>query len=403
MAGDLQSKVEEHFEHVPIQLDMELETEGWDFQVTDEMERLMERVEKADQPFRLYLDDPELYLKFCIVRLKKRDHHGAEEWAKKSLDMEKSYEGLVCRANALSHMGDYKSAMKYYDDALDLKEDPRVYRYKAEALIERGMKERALNPLEEALKLKEGKSAELWAMCGDILVDLGREKEAKKSYEKVSELDQGNTRMEEKIEELLEEAERQSLPDQYNNILRLDRTCVPAWLGKASKYWNMGEQRKAIRCLNKAKKYLEEGSKRETITDRIVEYRKDLMIIKDCPECEGTGGCPGCDGTGDCELCQGTGDCPDCEGTGDCLNCEGTGECPDCEGTGKTGLFSECETCGGTGYCQECEGYGICEACEGTGNCQRCGGSGNCGECQGSGECGNCDGEGKIERRKGDT
>ncbi len=356
--------------------------------LTSEMRSIMEEVEKADRSYKLSLDDPEIYLKFSLVSLSDGDLKKAEEWVKKSLRLENSFFGLLTRGAVLHRRGDYKGAIGNYDEALEYKDDFLAYKFRYEALEKRGMPERALESLDKALEEKE--TAELLAEKGDILVDLGKIEEAKKFYERAEELDPEITNKKEKVEELLEEAEKKTLPEKYDDILKLDRTHNEAWLGKARCYWNLNQEEKAKDCLNKA---LEEMDEQE-ILDQLERYEELSKTAPDCPACGGTGECDECGGTGDCEACAGTGNCPDCEGTAECSSCDGTGECDNCDGKGKTGWFSKCDVCGGSGVCQDCEGYGICPTCEGRADCSLCGGNGNCEKCQGSGICEKCDGRG---------
>lgn len=359
-----------------------------EYTLTPEMISIMEEVEKADRSYKLALNDPEVYLKFSLACLSDGDLKKAEEWVKKSLRLEKSFFGLLTRGAILHRRGDYKGAIGYYDEALEFKDDFLAYKFRYQALKEREMPRRALESLDKALKEKQ--SAELLAEKGDILVDLGRIDEGKKYYEKAEELDPKITNKKEKVKELLEEAKKKTLPEKYDEILKLDSTHNEVWLGKARCYWNLNQEEKAKDCLNRALEEMDE----QKILDQLERYEELSKNAPNCPACGGTGECDSCGGTGDCEVCDGTGDCPDCEGTAECSHCGGTGECNNCGGKGKTGWFSTCDVCDGSGECQHCEGYGVCPTCEGRADCSLCGGNGNCEKCQGSGVCEECEGKG---------
>lgn len=375
-----------------VYIDIEMDSEG--VEITDEMEELIKRVEKSDKSYRLSLEDPRLYLKISSLLFRDGQIKRAEKFAKKSLKIDKSYEGFMLRGNTLFEYRDYKGALGYYNEALKYRQDKSTYIHKAKALRKRDMDERALESLEKAILID--KDPELITMYADTLVDLDRIEEAEKFYSKADELDEKKDHRREKINELLNKAESQSIPEKFDKILQLDKERKEAWIGKAEKLWNLNKKESAIECLEKADDILDD----QEISDRLNEYKENILNKVKCEDCGGTGECKGCNGTGDCLNCGGTGDCPECEGTSYCSNCDGSGECPNCEGSGKSGWFSTCEVCGGDGYCIECAGYGTCEECDGTGDCFNCGGNGNCEECQGSGECSECNGSGYIIKGK---
>lgn len=381
---EIEEKAKEQFSDVKVR--QEALTEK--YELTSERTEIMEDIEKADRPYKLALDDPAIYLKFCLVCLSNEDLERAERWVKKSLRLKKSFFGLLTRGFISYKRGDYKGAIGYYDEALEYKNDLLAYRFRCEALKERGMPERALDSLDKALEKEE--TADLLAEKGDLLVDLGRIDEAKRFYERAEDLDPEISNKDEKVQELLDEAENKTLPERYDDILKLDRTNTEAWLGKARCYWNLNQEKKAKECLNRALKEIDE----QEIFDRLQKYKELSKKAPKCPACDGSGECDNCGGTGDCEECSGSGNCPDCEGTAECSHCRGTGECDNCDGKGKTGWFSKCDVCGGSGECQYCEGYGICPTCEGRADCSLCGGNGNCESCQGSGICEICEGRG---------
>jgi len=382
--NEIEERAKIHFSEVKIKHEALNES----YKLNSEMADIMREVEKADRPYKLALKDPEIYLKFALVSLSDGTLNRAEKWAKKSLRLEKSFFGLLTRGVILHKKGDYKGAIGYYDQALDYKQNFLAYRYKYQALKNRDMPKRALRILDKALEKK--KTAELLADKGDILVDLGRIDEAKTFYEEAEEMDAGISNKKKKIEELLEEAEKKTLPEKYDDILELDRTHNEAWLGKARCYWNLNQEEKAKECLNTALKEMDE----QEIEDRLKKYEELSRTAPDCSACDGSGECKKCRGTGDCEVCSGSGDCPDCNGSAECFHCDGTGECENCDGKGKTGWFSKCDICDGRGVCKYCKGYGICPTCEGRAHCSLCGGNGNCEECQGSGICDECEGKG---------
>lgn len=358
------------------------------YTLTPEMIDLMDEVEKADRSYKLALDDPAIYLKFSLVCLSNEELKKAEEWVKKSLRVKKSFFGLLTRGVILHRIGDHKGAIGYYDEALEYKNDFLAHKFKYEALKERDMPERALESLDKALEKKE--SAELLAEKGDILVDLGKIDEAREFYKKAEELDPEVSNKREKVEELLEEAEKKTVPRMYDHVLKLDRTHNKAWLGKARCYWNLNQEKKAKTCLNRALEVVDE----QEVLDQLQRYEELSRTAPDCSACGGSGKCERCGGTGDCEVCSGSGDCPDCDGTAECFHCEGTGQCDNCGGEGKTSWFSKCDVCGGSGGCQPCKSSGICPTCKGRADCSSCRGNGNCEKCQGSGICKVCEGKG---------
>lgn len=380
--------IEEEASEILEDVEIDIEIEDKDIEITDEIEELIKKVENSDKSYRLSLDDPKLYLKISSILFKNGQIKRAEDFAKKALKIDNSYEGFMLRGNALYEYRDYKGALGYYNEALKYKQDKNTYIHKTKALSKRDMNERALESIEKAIKIE--KDPELVAMYADSLVDLNRIEEADKFYSKAEELGEKTNHKRKKIEKLIDKAEDQSIPEKFDRILQLDDECKEAWIGKAEKLWNMGRKEKAIECLKDADDKLDD----EDISNKLDEYKENILNKIECEKCGGTGECTNCDGTGACIECGGSGDCVECNGTAYCSNCEGTGECPNCVGRGKTGLFSTCKVCDGDGTCIECGGHGMCEVCDGTGNCIECGGNGNCEECQGSGDCMECDGKG---------
>ncbi len=388
MTSDLQKKVAEIF----ADFDMKLRLEQDNSSITDEMREVMEEVKRRDSPYSLKLDDPKYYVEFSITALVDGDPYEAEVWAKKALKLKKNCEGLIARGHALFKQRDYKGALGYYDEALDYcKKKSKVHEYRYRALKKRSMNERALKALKKALMEEE--RPELLGKYADTLVDLGEVKKAKKFYDRLEEVSGSRERRNKKVRSLLDEALNQWLPGEFDKIIKLDKTCKEAWVGKADRYWNLGQKQKAIECLKISQRYLKKGAVDKDLGD----YEDRIPVIKECPECDGTGDCSTCGGSGDCVRCGGTGDCPACGGSGSCSTCGGTKKCPDCDGTGKSGWFKTCKTCGGTGECPDCDEFGTCQICDGTGNCQVCGGTENCGDCNGSGKCSRCDGTGMIK------
>ncbi len=388
MTSDLQERVSELFDEFSMKLELELD----DHTVSDEIKEVMEEVKKFDTPYNLKLDEPRYYLEFSIVALSQGDPYEAEEWAKKALKLDKNCEGFIAKGNALFKQGDYKGALGDYDEALKYcGKKGKVHEYRYRALKKRGMDERALEALEEAIKGTE--KEELLADYADTLVDIGEIEKAKKFYDILEEKTGNSERKDRKIEALLEEARAQSLPSEFDKIIELDGSRKEAWLGKAEKYWNMGEKQKAIDLLKGSQEFLKEGA----VDDTLGNYQDKIPILKECPDCGGSGDCSTCEGTGNCSECGGIGRCKGCGGSGSCSTCGGTAECPDCDGSGKSGWFKKCETCGGTGRCPDCNEFGTCLECDGTGDCQVCEGNGNCGDCNGSGTCIKCEGTGMIK------
>ncbi len=391
MASDLQKKVSEIFDD----FSMVLEQEPSIGSITDEMRAVMEEVKRFDAPYNLKLEDPKYYVLFSIVSLADGDPYAAEDWAKKSLKIKKTCHGLIARGNALFKQGDHKGALGVYDGALeycDNKANVQLYRYRT--LKKRGMHKRAIKALEKAFK--DQRSHEIMGEYADTLVDIGEIDRAEKYYERIEEITGTDERRKKKAQGLLEKAGSQSLPDEFDKVLTLDKTCKEAWLGKAKRHWNLGENEEAIKCLESSRDHLQDDS----IDDLLKDYRGNTPILKECPSCGGDGGCSNCQGSGNCGGCKGSGNCPRCGGTGNCADCRGTRECPDCEGKGKSGLIFRCKKCGGTGVCPDCDEYGVCKECDRLGVCTYCSGSGNCGDCNGSGVCRRCDGKGEIVERR---
>ncbi len=387
MAREYDKKVSELFHDIPLQVELEPSSEF----VTEEMKDLMEEVKRFDAPYSLKLNDHRNYVLFSIVALARGDPYEAEEWAKKSLKVEKSCEGLMARGNALFKQGDHKGALGSYDEALEYCGDKaKVHRHRYLALKRRGMNKRALDALEDAFR--EKRDHELMGEYADTLVDVGEIDKAKKYYGRLEEITGTDSRRKEKARELLKKAKSQSLPDEFHNVLKLDRGCKDAWIGKAEGHWSLGQNEEAITCLKSARKYFEKGA----VDELLREYLGTIPTLKECPVCNGTGQCVNCEGSGGCEKCKGSGDCVKCGGTGECRRCKGNLECPDCQGQGKTNWIFKCKSCGGTGRCPECDELGICSECDHLGDCTLCGGTGNCGDCNGSGSCSRCEGKGEI-------
>ncbi|MFW5928499.1 MAG: hypothetical protein ACOCSL_04765 [Thermoplasmatota archaeon] len=386
----MSKNIEEDASEILEDIEIDIEMEGQDIEITDEIEELIERIENADKSYRLALDDQKLYLKISSLLFRNGQIKRAEDFAKKALKIDNSYEGFMLRGNTLYEYRDYKGALGYYNEALKYKQDKNTYLHKAKALRKRDMFERALESIEKAIKIE--KDPELIAMYADTLVDLNRIEEAERFYSKAEELGGKTDHKRKKIKALLDKAKDQSIPENFDKILRLDEECKEAWIGKAEKLWNMDRMEEAIECLEDAEKKLD----KEEITNKLEEYKENSLNKVECEKCGGTGECTFCDGTGDCVECGGSGNCEECGGTAYCPNCDGTAECANCGGSGRTGLFSKCEVCNGDGICIECGGHGMCEVCDGTGNCIECGGNGNCKECQGSGDCTECEGKGYI-------
>ncbi|MFP4609065.1 MAG: tetratricopeptide repeat protein [Candidatus Aenigmatarchaeota archaeon] len=357
-------------------------------EITEEMEELMEKIEKKDGRYSLALEDPDLYLKLSLICYLNDRFDDAQRWVKKSLRSKNSYLGFLIKGKILEMKNDPKGALGEYHEALKYDEEPLVHIYRYQVLKERGKFERALAALDEALKEKE--SGEIFAKKADLLMDIGNVEKAKKFYKAAEKSDPDLQNKEKKIEELLDEAEKKVQPEMYDDILELDDKNTEAWLGKARCYWDLNQEEKAIDTLEKAIEYADD----ERIVERLEDYKEEDSSMV-CSNCGGDGECPDCDGSGYCQRCEGSGDCLECDGTTECSDCEGTGECPNCEGEGKVKLFFTCKVCSGTGHCQTCEGYGTCPACDATGDCQLCGGNKNCKECQGSGVCPVCGGTGK--------
>ncbi len=367
---------------------LDIESPDENIQMTDELEDLMEKVEKADKPYKLAFEDSELYLKLSLLCFHNDRLDQAEKWVKKSLRLENTFDGFFLKGRILQEKKDNKGAIGEYDEALKYEDKAKVHEYKYRALKARGMHDRALSSLEKALDVNE--NASLLAEKADILIDLGEMEKAKELYDRVEAIDPEIDNKEKKIKQLLKEAQDKIVPEKYDKILELDDRNIKAWLGKGETLWKLNQRDEARSTMKEAFDKI----KSDEISNKLEEYQKDMELAPDCEECGGTGECPNCEGSGNCIRCSGSGNCKDCEGTADCHDCSGTGECSNCAGEGKTGWFRKCKVCSGTGNCQTCEGYGDCSSCDGTGDCQRCGGNKNCLVCQGSGICTSCDGEG---------
>ncbi|MEF8832454.1 MAG: hypothetical protein V5A66_02920 [Candidatus Thermoplasmatota archaeon] len=381
---DIREKAEELLSDVEIKVESLFE----DFEITEDIKELMDQLEKADKSYKLALDDPNIYLKLSLICFSNKKLNRAETWVKKSLQLKNSFLGFLVKGRILQEKNDNKGAIGEYDEALKYDERGIVYQYKYQALKDRDMLDRALDALDRVLEIEE--NAEMLAEKADLLVELDRIEEAEELYEDVEERNPDIEHKEQKIDELMEKAEKKLIPEIYDKILNLNKKVTDAWLGKAECYWEINEEKKAKKTMEKALNYIDD----DRISDKLEDYRELSNQALDCPDCGGDGICSNCGGTGDCLNCEGKGDCPDCDGTARCFDCGGSGDCHNCDGKGKTGWFSKCEVCSGTGDCQTCEGYGHCITCEGTGDCQSCEGNGNCERCQGSGTCDTCDGKG---------
>ncbi len=387
MTSDLQKRVSKLFDEVP--MDLELHSE--DVETTPDMEELMHEVKRLDNPYNLKLENPIDYIRFSIVALADGDPYEAEEWAKKAIKLDKSCEALIARGNALFRQGDHKGALGVYDEALSYcEEKDKVHRYRYRTLKKRGMNERALQALEKAFDIS--RDLEIMGEYADTLVDIGEIERAKKYYERLEKLTDNNTKIQNKIEELLKEASTRTIPEDYEEILKLDTSCKEAWIGKAERYWVQGRKKDAVECLRTSKKHIKDDAVDELLKDYLCSIPKS----KRCHACDGSGDCSNCSGSGDCNDCSGSGKCSECFGAGHCSKCLGTKECPDCEGTGKPGWFGKCRSCDGTGVCQDCDKYGSCPECDRLGDCTTCSGTGNCGDCNGSGVCAVCEGKGIL-------
>ncbi len=370
--------------------DVEISTESFfeDFEITEEIEGLMNQLEKADKSYKLALDDPDIYLKLSIICLSNQQLDKAEAFVKKSLRLKNSFLGFFLKGVILQEKNDNKGAIGEYDEALKYDERRIIYQYKYQALKDRDMLERALQTINKALEMEV--TPDLLAEKADLLVEVGRIDEANELYEKAEELDPNLKNRQQKINNLMGEAEKKLIPDIYDSILKLDKKNTEAWLGKAGCYWDVDQKEKAKKTMERALEYIDDNR----ISKKLKDYREISQLGLECDDCGGNGTCSNCNGTGDCINCDGSGDCSNCNGSAKCFDCRGSGECHNCDGKGKTGWFSKCDICSGTGICQTCEGYGHCMTCDGTGDCQKCGGNGNCEKCQGSGTCKTCDGKG---------
>ncbi len=386
MNESLAEKIERKLSEVNLET---LSTDEKD-RLKEEMFPLIEEVEKEDGPYILSLKNPVLYLKISYLLL---DSHPkkADEFAKKSLKLEKSYGGYFISGKALFDLGDFKGALGNFDEALKYKKTAEVYRLKALALKKRGKTDRALRTIEKALEVEESK--EIFALYADTLVNSGDIEKAKEYYSKIETFEKNTYLYDKKVKDLLDDAKKQSLPQNFDDVLKLDEKCVDAWIGKAERYWNIGEKEEALSVLEESENHLED----ERIKDKKSEYKRDFVEEELCKNCSGTGNCIKCSGSGDCQNCDGSGDCIKCSGSGYCFNCEGSANCPNCDGKGKTGWITKCEICGGNGVCMECEGELLCDKCKGLGNCIICKGNGNCEGCQGSGGCPDCKGRGVVK------
>ena len=386
---EMKEGLQNNVQNILSDIELKVDYEELEVDINDDIRDIIDEVEKADKPYVLSLNKADLYFKMAMFLLKDSKPRKAEEFAKKGLKIENSYEGYMFRGNALLESGDYKGALGYFDDALNYRKEKYAYLKKAEVLKRRGMDERALDSIKKAIEID--KDPDVFALYADTLVNLEDIEKAKEVYDKAEEIG-GRDYKKEKVNELLKKAKNQSIPEKFDKILRLDDRCKEAWLGKAERYWNLGSKNEAIETLKNSLDIFED----DEIIKRLEDYQSDLINEIECDRCGGTGECINCEGTGNCQVCGGTGDCLDCEGSALCPNCNGSSDCPECDGSGKTGWFSTCEVCGGSGTCVECGGHGMCETCEGTGNCTSCKGNGNCSECQGSGVCSKCDGEGVL-------
>lgn len=382
-------EIQERAERSLTEVDLKPEDLEKQFEVTEEIEELLDDLEKRDRHHKLVLNDADLYLKLAIVCQSNEKLDEAEDLVKKSLRLENSYLGFLVSGRILEKKKDYKGALGEYDSALEYDDSGLVHRYRYEALKSRGMQDRALDALEKALEKNE--NGFLLANKADLLMDMGEPEKAKEVYESAEEIDPDLDNKDKKIDELLKEASKKVIPEEYDKILILKEDAVEAWLGKAECYQKLNRPEKAKETLKEALQHVED----ERVVDKLKDLNEEKNEPTECSHCGGSGKCPACDGEGNCDRCGGSGDCLECGGASECPDCFGSGECSNCDGEGKGWIF-RCKVCSGTGHCQTCDGYGRCQECEGTGNCELCGGNGNCDECQGSGVCEVCGGKGLI-------
>jgi len=382
----IQEKAEELLSKVKFR--SEILESNKELEITDEIEKLMDEIEKKDKPYSLTLNDPDIYLKLSLICYSNGRLDRAESWIDKSLRAKKSYLGFLAKGKILQKKNDLKGALGEYDQALKYGEEWTLHKYRYQVLKERDMSNRALNALERALEMKE--DCGLLAKKADMLMDIGKVESAKEFYRRAYELDPKLQNKEKKIDELLKEANKKVIPSKYNDILKLDEKESRAWLGKAECYRSINQTKKAMETLKEALNHTND----QEILKKLNEYEEEERSPGKCSNCGGHGKCPYCKGSGDCKICKGSGNCLDCEGTSRCSDCEGTGKCENCNGEGRIHLVLKCKVCSGSGICQRCEGYGTCTSCEGLGNCELCGGNGNCERCQGSGSCKVCGGKG---------
>ncbi len=387
-------ELQERAEKLLAQVDLKSEELEKQFEVTEDIEELLDDLEKRDRHHKLVLDDPDLYLKLAIVCQSNEKLDEAEDLVKKSLRLENSYLGFLVSGRILQKKKNYKGALGEYDSALEYDDSGLVHRYRYEALKSRDMQDRALDALEKALEKNE--NGFLLAKKADLLMDMGEPERAKEVYENAEEIDPDLDNKDKKIDDLLKEASKKVIPEEYDKILILKEDAVEAWLGKAECYQKLNQPEKAKETLERSLEHVED----ERVVDKLKDLNEKENEPAECPHCGGSGKCHACDGEGNCDRCGGSGDCLKCDGASECPDCYGSGECSNCDGEGK-GLIFRCKVCSGTGHCQTCDGYGRCQECEGTGNCELCGGNGNCDECQGSGVCELCGGKGLIGRVKG--
>ncbi|MEF8874914.1 MAG: hypothetical protein V5A88_09655, partial [Candidatus Thermoplasmatota archaeon] len=313
-----------------IELRSEILESDSELEITEEMEELMDEIEKKDGRYSLTLDDPDIYLKLSILCYSNDRLDEAEEWVDKALRLKNGYLGFLLRGKVLQMKKDPKGALGEYDEALRYDEEWMVHKYRYEVLKERDKLERASNALDKAIELKE--SGELLAKKADLLMDMDEVDRAKDLYNRAEELDPELQNKKKKIRELLDEAEKKIVPDIYDNILRLDDTVVEAWLGKAECYHDLNKGEKAIEILEKA----QECTDTDKIAERLEKYKEEESSSIECKNCGGTGTCPECEGSGDCIRCAGSGNCKECKGTTNCNNSMRTGECNNCNCKEKT-------------------------------------------------------------------
>lgn len=104
-----------------------------------------------------------------------------DEFIKNHNNLEYVESIYILRGQALSQLGRYEKALEDFKTFLSLKSDPMVHEMQADTLLLIGRCHGALKEAEAALNLSSSKVG-AYALCGEALLSLGIEKDARKAF-----------------------------------------------------------------------------------------------------------------------------------------------------------------------------------------------------------------------------